>query len=114
MSERDLNSKPRFSKIESFIEKLPGTLAKTKNPHQEDDLLLGSHESALRLQGLVQDNNNEHFQDTSISGGLVCVILSTFYALKTDYGYQVLIYIPEIEKIGWLYEAELEFFEIDT
>lgn len=109
-----MNKVQRFSKIESFIEKPPGTLAKTKNPYQEDALLLGSHESALRLQGLVQDNHNEHFQDTEISGGLVCVILSTFYAIKTEHGYQVLIYIPEIEKIGWLYETELECLEIDT
>lgn len=109
-----MNEVPKFSKIKSFIDKLPGTLAKTKNQYQEDDLLLGSHESALQLQGFLPDNNNDHFQDTSISGGLVCVILSTFYALKTEYGYQVLIYIPEIEKIGWLYETELECLETDT
>jgi hypothetical protein len=109
-----MNKVPKFSKIESFIEKLPGTLAKTKKPYKDDHFLLGSHESALRMQGLIQVNDDRHFRDTLISDGLVCVILSIFYALKTEYGYQVLIYIPEIEKIGWLYETELEFLEFNT
>lgn len=109
-----MNEVLKFSKIESFIDKLPGTLSKTKNPCQEDDLFLGSHGSALQMQGFLPDNNINHFQDIRISKGLFCVILSTFYALKTKCGYQVLIYIPEIEKIGWLYETELEYLEIDT